>query len=169
MITDVQNNKYLDLTSTSNAAALSHLSRLASKSYSTTGCNTANLNADSWIPSASQTIISCASGISAVGNCSDLSNAGCSRGCRGFTQQFGTATNNQCGTHNCTASGSASAQLTSIYGGCNYNTLLVNLNSNYDAARQSNLANLKTTLAASGTGGLDAITNYYNQIQSLLT
>lgn len=168
IITDVQNNKYIDLSTTSNSAALDHLSRLAAKSYSTTGCNTANLNADSWIPSASQSVVSCASGISAAGNCSDLSNAGCTRGCRGFTQQFGTSTNNQCGTYNCTASGSASTQLNAIYGGCNYNTLINNLNANYDSTRQTALATLKTNLNAAGTGGLDAITNYYNQIQALI-
>lgn len=148
VITDVQNNRYLDIT---NAGALDHLNRLATKSYSNAGCS-ANLGMDSWVPNL-QAPINCASGVPDAGNCSDLSVGGCINGCRGFTQQLGTTTNNQCAAHNCTVAGSVNTQLTARYGaGCVYTSLLENLNSNYDSTRQMALNTLKTNLNSMSGG-----------------
>jgi hypothetical protein len=157
IITDVQNNKLSDLT---NANALAHLTRVASRSYSATSC-TGTYSSDSWVPNVAGTVINCASGATKLtGNCSDLNAAGCSTGCFGFTQQLGTATNNQCGTYNCTASASVATQLNTRYGaGCRQSTLLANLNTNYDAVRQSALDTLKTTLNGA-SGGLKSVKDY---------
>ena len=137
--------------------ALDHLTRLASRSYSTSNCAAA-ISSDSWVPNTASSIISCATGTSAANaNCSDLTAGGCTSRCFGFTQQLGTATNNDCATYNCTPSGNIVSQTDTRYQStCTYPDLLQKINTNYDAVRQSNLNTLKSNLNQAN-GGLKSI------------
>lgn len=147
LIVQVQNNELLDLL---DPAALQSLSRMASLAMPRDNC-AASVGEYSFVPSL-QGQISCRDGTQPVpGNCSQFGGEDCERGCVGFTQQFGTASNDNCQAYNCTQPAQVQGQLDAAFGDtCFYSQSLQSLNLAYDAVRQSHLEALKQTLQGQG-------------------